>query len=474
MLTPDQLTFLEQTVGIFYGGSQAQIAEADRALDQLRAHSQPYTLLQQLVDSRSSTPAVLWAISLVEQWFKRRRRSLNAEERQACRTVVVGLVLSSASGGEKVVAQKLQHLLAVALKADWPEGWQSFIPDLLAAGLGDSDQLRILLLLAEEAFVSSPASRAVAVQAALAVQGAPLITLCVRELRAAAEANDVERLRAALGLLGRCAPWLAPAAVMPPEVLTLLPPLLGLRAARAVVLKLLHELAAPVRSTPSDQPAPAETAADAAAWRALHATLAEVVGWAEALLAPAQGGGAGVGGILNPREQLELVLLLRAIWSGQRHALCRVEGGGALLGRALRLLTGLVSAAAQRPVEGGGEVDETVAVCLEAAADLALPLPLSAAGVVDATTASGAGFVSILSPLPYSPAEVAAADPALAAAREAALMLLCDRMPRPAAAMMWVEDEEADEIEIEAEIAAEHDRADELDADLARCAQPNF
>ena len=126
--------------------------------------------------------------------------------------------------------------------------------------------------------------------------------------------------------------------------LALLPPLLGLRAARAAVLKLLHELAAPSRSAQGEPPAPGEPpAADATAWRALHATLSEVLSWAEALLSSSSQGSAGVGGVLNPREQLELVLLLRALWSGQRHALCRVDGGGMLLGRALRLLTGLVS-----------------------------------------------------------------------------------------------------------------------------------
>eukprot|EP00966_Prymnesium_polylepis_P100083 2317775-Prymnesium_polylepis.1 len=114
MLTPDQLALLEQAVATFYGGSQAQIAQADRALDQFRAHPQPYALLHHLTGGGASTPAVLWAISLVEQWFKRRWRTLAADERQACRSAVVGLVMSSAaSGGEKVVAQKLQHLLAI-------------------------------------------------------------------------------------------------------------------------------------------------------------------------------------------------------------------------------------------------------------------------------------------------------------------------------------------------------------------------
>ena len=33
----------------------------------------------------------------------------------------------------QVVAQKLQHLLALLLKAEWPVGWPTFVPDLLGA-----------------------------------------------------------------------------------------------------------------------------------------------------------------------------------------------------------------------------------------------------------------------------------------------------------------------------------------------------
>ena len=31
------------------------------------------------------------------------------------------------------MAQKLQHLLALLLKAEWPVGWPTFVPDLLGA-----------------------------------------------------------------------------------------------------------------------------------------------------------------------------------------------------------------------------------------------------------------------------------------------------------------------------------------------------
>ena len=110
MLDAAQLELLVNTVGVFYGGSQEQMAEADKTLDQLRSHPQPWCLLQQLVDGRVSPPAVLWSISLVEQHLKRRWRRVTDPERAACRVTVVSLVMAAAAaeGGEKVPAQRLQ------------------------------------------------------------------------------------------------------------------------------------------------------------------------------------------------------------------------------------------------------------------------------------------------------------------------------------------------------------------------------
>ena len=146
LLDATQLDLLQRTIGTFYGGSQEQIAAADRALDEIRGHPQPWCLLQQLVDGGSTPPAVLWSISLVEQYLKRRWRRASGDERAACRSTLVGLVLASAAapGGEKVVTQKLQHLLALLLKAEWPASWRSFIPDLLSAPMGEEPRLRIL------------------------------------------------------------------------------------------------------------------------------------------------------------------------------------------------------------------------------------------------------------------------------------------------------------------------------------------
>ena len=337
MLDAAQLELLVNTVGVFYGGSQEQMAEADKTLDQLRSHPQPWCLLQQLVDARASPPAVLWSISLVEQHLKRRWRRATDPDRAACRMTVVSLVMAAAAaeGGEKVVAQKLQHLLALLLKAEWPVGWPTFVPDLLgAAQLGEEARLRILLLLGEEAFAHGTPERAAAVRSTLGAQCAPVLALCVRELQAPA---TPERLCLALELLARYAGYLPPTALLLPElpVLALLPQLVAQRAARPAALKLLAELS-------SLPPAAAAAAADSpvhdSAWLALHATLDESL-----RVASAAGGAAW-----RESERQLLVLWLRAVWRGQRASLLRAAGGGALLARALQVLASHL-AEAQRP-----------------------------------------------------------------------------------------------------------------------------
>eukprot|EP00966_Prymnesium_polylepis_P194413 4507169-Prymnesium_polylepis.1 len=170
-MTPMQLALLEKTVAAYYRGSQAQIADAERALDQYRLLPRPYTLLQQLIDGNASTQTVLWAIALVEQWLSgsehgrgaRSWRALTSDGRKACSSVLVGLVVASAKGGgDKTVAEKLQHLLAIVLRSNWPADWEGFIPDLIgAAGVHDDEKARTLLLLASH---PAPADRRVALR----------------------------------------------------------------------------------------------------------------------------------------------------------------------------------------------------------------------------------------------------------------------------------------------------------------------
>mgnify|MGYP002053583953 CR=1 FL=1 len=80
-------------------------------------------------------------------------------ERAACKSALVPLVVaaaaaadspSSAGGAAAVHASKLESVLAQLLKQDWPEGWPSFLSDLIGANLSSSALLRVAQLLGEE------------------------------------------------------------------------------------------------------------------------------------------------------------------------------------------------------------------------------------------------------------------------------------------------------------------------------------
>ena len=82
-------------------------------------------------------------------------------------------------------------------------------------------------------------------------------------------------------------------------------------------------------------------------------------------------------------------------------------------------------------------------MCLEAALELSEPLLSGGDG-----PRPGAPLGS----QPARAAEVVTAEQAVAAAREVALGLVCTRMPRPPAALVWVADEEDDsDVELEEE-----------------------
>ena len=82
-------------------------------------------------------------------------------------------------------------------------------------------------------------------------------------------------------------------------------------------------------------------------------------------------------------------------------------------------------------------------MCLEAALELSEPLLSGGDGPRPGTP---------LGSQPARAAEVATAEQAVAAAREVALGLVCTRMPRPPAALVWVADEEDDgDVELEEE-----------------------
>jgi hypothetical protein len=88
------------------------------------------------------------------------------------------------------------------------------------------------------------------------------------------------------------------------------------------------------------------------------------------------------------------VLWLRAVWRGQRVALLRAPGGGALLARALQLLTAHL--AESQASSARLDLSLTLVLALALALVLALALALALALV----SALPLGFLSSLSPTP--------------------------------------------------------------------------
>ena len=92
------------------------------------------------------------------------------------------------------------------------------------------------------------------------------------------------------------------------------------------------------------------------------------------------------------------MLWLRAVWRGQRVALLRAPGGGALLARALQLLTAHLA----ESQASSARLDLSLAPALAQALALALALVLALALALALALVSALplGFLSSLSPTP--------------------------------------------------------------------------
>ena len=461
------LAQLDAAVSAFYSGSQSQMVAADAALAGLREYwwaAGPIQLLEALVGRGAATPTVLWAASLAEQWVRRRWRRISTDERDGCRATLVQLVIATAeqraAGPErKLVSAKMEQLLAALLRADWPTGWPSFLPDLLqATQLDDAARLRISLLLAEEAVVlrtgskdgeanggheansgspirggsvQLPAVRAL-FEANSGQQAAQLLALCHRAIghhqaacsgpQAASGAPSGELIQLGLNVVARFAPCLPVSLLLSRDLLDVLPKLL--ERFRCSVLKLLAELSR--ADVPLGTPQ-----AHAEALVHLHTTMREIFGRVlsklpaqliQAFGQPDQGEPSWTWG---DAQLDDLSLWLATLWSGQRNQLAQTEQGCELALAAMQLLGALGDASHK-----GSERER---ICVEHACCVAADLRQSA------VLRQPAG--------PFAPA--------VAAARDAAVRLLCMRISRPAGMLLWVDEDDDDDPEVQEELPTE-------------------
>lgn len=453
------LVQLDAVVSTFYGGSQEQIAKADAALAAVREHwwsAGPWRLLEALAGAQVATPTVLWSCALVEQWLRRRWRRLPESERAACRMSVVQLIIAAAqsrasgtskrasASEDKLIASKLEHLLASLLRADWPAGWPSFLPDLLQAPqLDDSARLRISLLLAEEAVASRGGGREgeaadggdgglscrwssqhASIRALLEANGgqqaAQLLSLCHRAIAGGMPGGDAalaaESVQLGLAIVARFSPCIPLPVLLAPALLDPLPRLL--ERFRCSVLKLLAELSRVESAPPHSSSQPLAL---------LHAAMRDVFGRVLVRLPPqfaracGQVGGGEAAWSWSEAQLDDLSLWLAALWSGQRHALAQTAGGCELLSAALGLLGALGDASAR-----GSERER---ICMEHACSIAADLRRGGGGDAFGPTQHLLGTIG----------------PALNGARASAIRLLCGRMARPASMLLWVEDDDDDE-----------------------------
>lgn len=159
---PLDVSLLDGTVQAFYTATDAQQrTAAEGVLRQLKEHPETWTRVDAILETSSNPNTKFFALQVLEDVIKYRWNALPAEQREGIKNYISQVVIKM-SGDEAVFRRersyvnKLNVILVAVLKHEWPQRWQSFIPDLVGAAKTSEtlceNCMQILKLLSEEVF----------------------------------------------------------------------------------------------------------------------------------------------------------------------------------------------------------------------------------------------------------------------------------------------------------------------------------
>ncbi|GBF89748.1 hypothetical protein Rsub_02918 [Raphidocelis subcapitata] len=153
---------LEALVAQFYGaGTQEQRATAEKALKAYQDHPEAWSRVDTILEKAQTQQTKFFALQILESVIKFRWAALPMEQREGIKNYVSNLIIKYATSeqlfrAESVFMAKLNMVLVQILKQDWPDRWQSFLPDIVSASKTNEtlceNSMAILKLLSEEVF----------------------------------------------------------------------------------------------------------------------------------------------------------------------------------------------------------------------------------------------------------------------------------------------------------------------------------
>ncbi|KAI0978058.1 hypothetical protein GJ496_001942 [Pomphorhynchus laevis] len=158
---PWSVETLDQLVDVVYGTYGEQQSHAQCLLMSIKGHNDAWTKVDQIIEKAKNQQTKYFGLQILEEAIKKRWKALPRSQCNAIKEYVTNLIVTclfepKENEGGKLFLSKLNHVLVEILKYEWPNYWETFIPDLVQSSYrGEAlrqNNMEILKLLSEEVF----------------------------------------------------------------------------------------------------------------------------------------------------------------------------------------------------------------------------------------------------------------------------------------------------------------------------------
>lgn len=155
------IALLDNVVSTMYTGVGPEQKMAQDVLTTLKEHPDSWTKVDTILEFSSNQQTKYYALQILESVIKTRWKVLPRSQCEGIKKYIVGLIIKTSSNPElmekeKTYLAKLNIILVLILKREWPKNWESFIPDIIGASKTNEslcqNNMHILKLLSEEVF----------------------------------------------------------------------------------------------------------------------------------------------------------------------------------------------------------------------------------------------------------------------------------------------------------------------------------
>lgn len=249
------INLLDNVVQTMYTTTGPQQRTAQEVLTNLKEHPDAWTRVDTILEYSKNHQTKYFALQILENVIKTRWKILPRNQCEGIKKYIVGLIIKTSQDGnlndnERVYLNKLNMVLVLILKREWPKNWPTFISDIVGASKTNEHLCRnnmvILKLLSEELFDFSCGSmtqtKAKHLKESMCSEFSQVYTLCQYVMENSCNPLLVE---ATLETLLRFLNWVPLGYIFETKLIhTLVFKFLNVNLFRNVTLKCLNEIGA--------------------------------------------------------------------------------------------------------------------------------------------------------------------------------------------------------------------------------------